>query len=162
MKDLLSINGKICPSCGRVHSFDIDSVISGAGALERLPEALERLGAKKPFILSDVNTFRAAGERVCAILRKNDIPHSLFTFSDEALEPDESNVGLAVMHFDYSCDAIIGVGSGVINDLCKYVSHAHSLPYYIVATAPSMDGYASKGAAMLFDGMKITTNASVN
>lgn len=23
------------------------------------------------------------------------------------------------------------------------------LPYYIVATAPSMDGYASKGAAMI-------------
>ena len=61
MKDLLSINGKICPSCGRVHSFDIDSVISGAGALERLPEAIGRLGAKKPFILSDVNTFSAAG-----------------------------------------------------------------------------------------------------
>ena len=55
----------------------------------------------------------------------------------------------------------LGVGSGVINDLCKYVSHAHALPYYIVATAPSMDGYASKGAAMLFGNMKITTNAAV-
>ena len=53
------------------------------------------------------------------------------------------------------------MGSGVIQDLCKYVSYQAKLPYYIVATAPSMDGYASKGAAMIWDNMKVTYNAHV-
>ncbi len=53
-------------------------------------------------------------------------------------------------------DLIIGIGSGVIQDLCKYVSHYNNVSYIIVATAPSMDGYASDGAAMITDGMKVT------
>jgi glycerol-1-phosphate dehydrogenase [NAD(P)+] len=56
---------------------------------------------------------------------------------------------------------IIGIGSGVIQDLCKYVSHTSGIPYYIVATAPSMDGYASTGAAMILGGMKVTVSAGV-
>ena len=53
-------------------------------------------------------------------------------------------------------DLIVGVGSGVIQDLCKYVNFRHNLPYHIVATAPSMDGYASVGAAMIWKNMKVT------
>ena len=40
-------------------------------------------------------------------------------------------------------DLLVGVGSGVINDLCKHVSNCLHIPYIIVATAPSMDGYVS-------------------
>jgi len=35
----------------------------------------------------------------------------------------------------------------------------NNLPYFIVAAAPSMNGYASVGAAMIVDGMKVTYNA---
>ena len=56
---------------------------------------------------------------------------------------------------------IIGIGLGVIQDLCKYVSYNAKLPYFIVATAPSMDGYALKGAAMIMGNMKVTYNAHV-
>jgi len=45
--------------------------------------------------------------------------------------------------------------------LCKYVSHFAKLPYMIVATAPSMDGYASDGAAMILEGMKETVKAGL-
>ena len=51
---------------------------------------------------------------------------------------------------------IVGIGSGVVSDLCKYVSFETHVPYIIVATAPSMDGYASTGAAMIAEGMKVT------
>ena len=54
---------------------------------------------------------------------------------------------------------IVGVGSGVINDICKQVSFVKGLPYYIVATAPSMDGYTSVGSALILKGMKVTLNA---
>ena len=43
-----------------------------------------------------------------------------------------------------------------INDLCKYVTWNMGIECAIVATAPSMDGYASSGAAMITKGMKVT------
>jgi len=49
----------------------------------------------------------------------------------------------------------------VIQDLCKCVSFQEKLPYHIIATAPSMDGYASVGAAMIIGGMKVTYTAHV-
>jgi glycerol-1-phosphate dehydrogenase [NAD(P)+] len=41
------------------------------------------------------------------------------------------------------------------------VSFDQKLPYIIVATAPSMDGYASNGAAMITGGMKVTYPAGL-
>ena len=42
-------------------------------------------------------------------------------------------------------DLIVGVGSGVLQDLCKYVSFRHKLPYHIVATAPSFGTTVTAG-----------------
>ncbi len=60
------------------------------------------------------------------------------------------------MHFDSSCDCIIGVGSGVINDISKLISTVTGRKYIIVATAPSMDGYASVLSSVARDGLKIS------
>ena len=73
--------------------------------------------------------------------------------NEESIERVESELG--------ECDLILGVGSGVIQDLCKYVSHDKGVPYAVVATAPSMDGYASNGAAMITGGMKVTYPAGL-
>ena len=54
---------------------------------------------------------------------------------------------------------MVGVGSGVINDIGKILSHTAGLPYAIVATAPSMDGYASATASVARDGLKISLPA---
>ena len=76
------------------------------------------------------------------------------------LIPNEEAIDRVMQNID-GIELIIGIGSGVIQDLCKYVSHTTGLPYYIVATAPSMDGYASTGAAMILGGMKVTVSAGV-
>lgn len=144
-----------CP-CGRKHDVAVDEVVVGSGVLTRLPEFVARYGAKKPFILADINTFRAAGEKVCAILDENHISYSKYVFANEYLEPDEWAVGSAVMHFDHSCDLIIGVGSGVINDIGKILSKTSGKKYIIIGTAPSMDGYASETSSMARDGVKIS------
>lgn len=82
-----------------------------------------------------------------------------YIFSDEHLEPDEHAVGAAVMHFDNSCDLIIGIGSGVINDIGKILSCVSNRRYIIVGTAPSMDGYASATSSMAMDGLKVSLNS---
>jgi len=80
---------------------------------------------------------------------------------DGLLVPDEEAIEQMQACLTTKTDLILGVGSGVIQDLCKYVSFQNSLPYMIVATAPSMDGYASKGAAMILNRMKVTVTAHV-
>jgi len=149
-----AMNGRRC-SCGKVHSF-ASKVYTGPGAVEKLPRIIGAFHAKKVFVLSDVNTHAAAGERVCGILKESGIACSGYCFPQEALEPDEHSVGSAVMHFDHNCDLIVAVGSGVLNDIGKILSNLSGKPYIIVGTAPSMDGYASASSSMTRDGLKIS------
>ena len=154
MKDYLK---NPCP-CGKNHTIAIDEVVVGSGAVNSLPEFVRKYG-KKPFVVADVNTYAAAGEQVCRLLEENEITYGSFIFQDAALEPDDKAVGSAFMHFDYTCDVIVGVGSGVINDVCKILSNLTGLPYIIVGTAPSMDGYASATSSMSRDGVKVSLNS---
>ena len=136
--------------CGKEHTVAVEDVIIGSGAISRLPEFLKKYQAAKPFLLADCNTFAAAGEKVCQQLGN----YSKYIFEQDNLEPDERAVGSAVMHFDPKCDLIIGVGSGVINDIGKILSNVSGRKYIIVGTAPSMDGYASATSSMSMDGLK--------
>ena len=151
---LYEMNGKLC-ACGKVHSFSTQ-IYNRRGVIENLPLSMSKLGCKKAFLLSDRNTHKAAAEPVCNILDKHGIPYTDFSFSYDPVEPDEKAVGSAVMHFDKTCDVIVGIGSGVINDIGKVLSNLTGKPYIIVATAPSMDGYASATSSMTRDGLKIS------
>ncbi|MBQ3556364.1 MAG: sn-glycerol-1-phosphate dehydrogenase [Oscillospiraceae bacterium] len=148
--------GSVQCSCGKAHDVAIDDVVIGRGALARLPEFLSKYGAKKPFILADCNTYKAAGEQVTGLLDRHSIAYAQYVFPDGHLEPDEQAVGSAVMHFDPTCDLVIGVGSGVINDIGKILSNVTGKRYIIVGTAPSMDGYASATSSMSRDGLKVS------
>ena len=145
--------------CGKSHDVAVDELVIGKGAINRLPEFVKKYGAKKPFILADCNTFLAAGEQVCKALESEGISFSKYIFQDKNLEPDERAVGSAIMHFDTNCDLIIGIGSGVINDLGKILSNVSGRKYIIVATATSMDGYASATSSMAMDGLKVSLNS---
>ena len=53
-----------------------------------------------------------------------------------------------------AADALIAVGSGTINDLCKYAAALDRKPYIVFGTAPSMNGYTSVNAAITVAGHK--------
>lgn len=143
-----------CP-CGKEHSFT-SKVIVENGAINKLPILLKELKVAKAFIFADKNTDSAAGEKVTDALTNGGIKTEKYVFDKTVLEPDEASVGLAAMNFDSTCDVVIGVGSGVINDICKIVANVSNKKYIIVATAPSMDGYASATSSMTMEGLKIS------
>lgn len=58
-------------------------------------------------------------------------------------------------------DYILAVGSGSVNDICRMVSYRLGLPYGIVGTAPSMDGYASVVAPLLVGKTKTVYQCSI-
>ena len=152
--ELKRINGKPC-SCGREHQVAAQ-IYCGRGVLNSLAEILQEYHAKKVFLLSDVNTHRVAGEKVLSILADEGIACTDYMIAEERPEPNEISVGSAVMHYDYSADVIIAAGSGVINDIGKILASVANKPYIIVATAPSMDGYASATSSMTRDGLKVS------
>ncbi len=156
MERLYKMNSAPC-SCGRPHSFSAQ-VLCGAGVVGQLPDILREKNIKKPFILTDLNTYEAAGEQVCKLLKKAGIGYQSYSLPERAPHPDEARVGSAVMHMAPDCDCVIGVGSGVVNDIGKMLSALSRLPYIIVGTAPSMDGYASATSSMTRDGLKVSIN----
>ena len=158
--DILNYYGKEKCTCGKFHTASINKIIVERGAINKLPQVLSEYEAKKVFVLCDVNTYEAAGEKVCAVIENAGISYTKYVFNDKALEPDEKAVGSAVMHFDNECDLIIAVGSGVINDIGKILANMASKPYFIIATAPSMDGYASASSSMSRDGLKVTISST--
>ena len=71
-------------------------------------------------------------------------------------EPDEAALGQICMKFDASCDCILAIGGGVINELGKMLAAATGKRSIMVATAPSMDGFASSSGSMVVGGVKVS------
>ncbi len=157
MEYLKSIATESC-ACGRAHRLTIDDLIVGEGVIERLPEVLSRYG-KKAYILCDRTTYRVAGEQACKILEQAGYAYLLHVLPSDTPEPDEEAIGSAVLHFDTSCDVVLGVGSGVVNDIAKILCRISARPYVIFGTAPSMDGYASATSSMARDGLKMSVDS---
>lgn len=150
------IKGFDCPHCGCRHETQLKVFRSGAGVIHDLPDVIRQLKVKKPLIVFDHNTKRVAGELAMEILKQAGIGFTSFTFAFDDVEPDEAAVGSLCMALDRSCDIILAVGSGVINDVCKVVAYAAGLPSMVIGTAPSMDGYASNSSSMHVNGVKST------
>jgi len=150
------LNRQIHCTCGRVHSAEIMIVELGSGAAAKLPSILSRLGFNHPFVLADTNTHAVLGKKILHILAGAGILYTDFVLEDEEVVPDEKTIGTVLMQFNPDCDVIIAVGSGTINDICRYISHRVKLPYISAATAPSMDGYASTVAPLITASLKTT------
>jgi glycerol-1-phosphate dehydrogenase [NAD(P)+] len=72
--------------------------------------------------------------------------------------PDDKTVE-RIRSASAAADALVAIGSGTINDLCKYASAQEGKPYLVFATAPSMNGYTSINAAITVHGHKRSLNA---
>lgn len=143
-------------ACGREHRCSVKKIITGSGAIKNLPECLDILKAERAFVVTDKNTLKAAGNAVLSVLDEAGRKYTSFTFVPDVIKPDEHAVGSLLMNFDEKCDAVIGVGSGVINDCCKILAAKTKKPYITVASAPSMDGFASDTSSMEKDGLKVS------
>lgn len=157
LAELMRPEGYDC-ACGRRHVMALEYLKIGRDAVNDLPEALRAAGSRHPFVVCDENTYRAAGRRVEQVLRAANVPFQTYVIPcrHDRIAPSEWELGSMGMHFDPACDLILGVGSGVINDLCKVFAHASGRKSGIVGTAPSMDGFASNSASMEVDGVKVT------
>ncbi len=100
---------------------------------------------------------------VCDVHSKAFVPNfdtELFVFEAESLVPNIEDLG-ALAEQAKRAEYILAVGSGTINDICKYVAVKAEVPYGVYATAPSMDGYVSSISALYENGKKVTVPTTI-
>lgn len=152
--ELLEKGSFLC-ECGRVHQCDTKILRIRQGVLEDLGDILKDY--HHVLFISDGNTRPLGGETAINLLEKQGtIVDEVYFNQKEILVPNEKAIARVENNFSDGIELIIGVGSGVINDLSKYVAFSHNIPSMIIATAPSMDGFASSGAVMMLGGLKVT------
>ncbi|HEY8013314.1 MAG TPA: iron-containing alcohol dehydrogenase [Dongiaceae bacterium] len=101
-------------------------------------------------VVSDPKTRAVLAERVVAGLAGANITEVVL---EEMPKPDVETVA-RVRAVTAGADALVAVGSGTINDLCKYAAFLDRKPYVVFGTAPSMNGYTSVSAAITEHGHK--------
>lgn len=138
----------------------------GTDAIARTPSIFSEFLASgpasvrfSPLVIADDITWKVAGREVQESLAAAGLsPAEPFIFpGTPMLYADEKAIAKArdalARHPD--CRGV-AVGAGSINDIVKAASGALGQPYMVVATAPSVDGYTSAGAAVSIHGFKQT------
>jgi glycerol-1-phosphate dehydrogenase [NAD(P)+] len=156
--DIRGLLGRSIPcGCGRTHVVSTKCVDIGAGALGRLGRTLESAGLEgRALVVADGNTWEAAGGRAAEELKAAGYECDPFVFPDGELHTDERAIGSVLMALGDADSFIVAVGSGTINDTCRFVAKRTGLPYIVIGTAPSMDGYASAVSPAVRGGFKAT------
>ncbi len=158
LKDISSLASRIIKcSCGHTHRIPIRSIHTGRGALDHLGEMLSPFLSKSIYLVGDDNTMALGRDAVLAHLDKAGCQVAEYTFPcppGSHLVTDERLIGAMLVHMPADTGLIIAIGSGTMNDTARVVSARCNIPYIIVATAPSMDGYASVTSAVVMDGGK--------
>ncbi len=132
--------------------------VLGEDVLDQVAEVVKDLWPDDTaVIVADENTWIAAGERVCSILKKSGI-----SVSEPKIFPGNPVIHADYVHVEELVPVLKGrvpvaVGSGTINDLVKRASfEAGCKGYLCVATACSVDGYTAFGAAISVNNFKQT------
>lgn len=139
-------------------SANIDRILVGDGVIQAIPELLSSHFDDRPaFLVADENTMAIAGARVRDLLESAGRGVELHCYpSSSLLKPSVENAAAIEDGIGGRDMVPIAVGAGVINDLVKYAAYRKGLPFMSVATAASMDGYASGGAPLSKNGFKHT------
>jgi glycerol-1-phosphate dehydrogenase [NAD(P)+] len=142
------------PETGKIATVPYEKIVieeSLDGAEADLVAAL-KLGERFT-VVADQDTWDAMGSRVARALSSLgpvdtvllDHPHADMATADDLAERLKT------------AEAVIAVGSGTLNDLCKFVTGKTGRRYAVFGTAASMNGYTSTTASItLGNGLKVS------
>ena len=143
--------GEACRASSR--AIAIEPTLDGAEV-----ELVARLGlGGRLAVIADVNTHEALGERVARALGSRFAVQSIVL--PRGVAPDVATIDRIDRELA-PVDAVVAVGSGTLNDLCKMVALRRGCPQLVFATAPSMNGYTSVSASITDGGLKRSVRAA--
>lgn len=168
--DLSSLRALVreSPDAASLHAIGIREVVRGRGAVQMLPELLERCGVTTGSVitvLSDTTRKKYKNDDVLDVVL--DALRTAYRVELVRIAPgptasvvhaDEVTVADAVESTRLGApQGLVSVGSGTMVDIGKVVAHELSIPHVVVQTAASVNGFADDQSVLLIDGVKRTT-----
>lgn len=145
----------ICPACGRQHTITTRAITAASPLADCAADLIQALGFDgRALIVMDRRTEAAAGAALAEQLSR--FHPAAFVFAEEHLHADENALGQLMMGLANRPDFLISCGSGTVTDITRYLSYVSEIPFIAVATAASVDGYASATTPLLHHGFKRT------
>lgn len=131
---------------------------AGQDAYEVLATDCRAMCLDRPvLVIDDPDTHEVAGAEVCRQLQQQGVNTQLHTLETHPSATEE--LAETIRKAAVGKPLILAVGAGTVNDLGKYAADRNAVPYWIVPTAPSMNGYTSSIVAIKVRGVKRTLPA---
>ncbi|WP_240941922.1 sn-glycerol-1-phosphate dehydrogenase [Paenibacillus sp. HB172176] len=133
------------------------------GVLSEVAPYLTDHSCHSTIIVADSRTYEAAGLRLEKELKAAGIRNATVLINPNSLGDvvaDEASIVQLLLAIQESgAELVIAAGSGTLHDISRYAAYTAGIPFLSVPTAPSVDGFTSKGAPILIRGEKITIQA---
>lgn len=143
--------------------IELERVELRAGAIRLVAPYAAEKGYRRLVLVADANTYEAAGKFAEASLTAAGIDVPVARIQPNAIGDvvaDEASIVQLLLEIQrHRTEAVLAVGSGTLHDIARYAAFTAGIPFLSVPTAPSVDGFNSKGAPLLIRGDKITVAA---
>jgi len=143
--------------CGRNHNVPTRQIIYAQDALKRAPGVLGKIvEGRRILLVADERTWHIAGRTAESVLEQVDWEVR------RIIVPDGKNGTPVCDDLTHNrlneqfqpADIALAIGCGVMNDLTKWSAYEHGLPYAVVATAATMNGFTAANVAPTVTGVK--------
>ncbi len=131
-------------------------ILAGDAAEQLAAAVAEVVPGGRVGVLFDTRTRKVAGERCLAALARANlepIAHLVADRGDRDPICDDATERRLLSELP-ELEFLLGVGSGTVSDLTKWVAFERGVPAAIFGTAASMNGYAAANVAPSIDGVK--------
>lgn len=150
MQIIRDFQNNSCP-CGRAHETTIRDIRIGSGVRHITGKILRENGFSDNILLvADKNTLKAA-DGIIESLAGFNIVYKIYDYMRVAEMKHAEEIEAIIKDRNIS---VLSVGTGSVNDPCRYASARQNKKLCIFATAPSMDGFASYSSPLVKDGFK--------
>ncbi|MFA5864732.1 MAG: iron-containing alcohol dehydrogenase [Phycisphaerae bacterium] len=143
--------------CGKTHTNPTRIMIYDEDGLEQLPKILTDITTRRVvYLFADHRTYNVAGRRAETSLQKAgwSVKTIIIPDTDQGFPSCDDLTFEKIKPMVKNPDILLAVGSGVINDLTKWIAFDLNKPYAVLATAASMNGYTAANVAPSLKGVK--------
>lgn len=161
---IIAWNERAAAEQGSRHRIEIDRIIIEPGALKQAAAYIADQRFARVLLVADSRTYEAAGSAVETALRGHGLEPGVCLIPPDHqgdVIADERSIVHLLLHISpEETDLLVAVGSGTLHDITRFAAYKMNKPFLSIPTAPSVDGFNSKGAPILIQGRKITIAAS--
>ena len=160
--DIYSLLGKRfkCSFCNKEHYIPTEFVESRKGAMSILSSLIEKINkGRSILLLADDITYVVAGEKIETIFKDagGRVEKVILKPQGTKRVHAEDKYLPPIFSAAKGKDILLTVGTGSITDMGKYAGDALGIPVVCFPTAASMNAYTSGVAALIKDGLKVTS-----